>query len=43
MKQDYGIASDRLVPHGIGPLAPVFSNESEGGRNKSRRVELVEQ
>ncbi len=42
LKQDYGIASDRLEPHGVGPLVPVFSNGSDAGREKNRRVELVE-
>ncbi|MEM9840101.1 MAG: OmpA family protein [Pseudomonadota bacterium] len=39
----YGIDSDRLVAAGVGPLSPVFTNSSEGGRSKNRRVELVEQ
>ncbi len=39
---DYGIAASRLEAHGVGPLNPVFSNASEGGRAKNRRVELVE-
>ena len=42
LKQDYGIASDRLEPHGVGPLSPVFSNTSDAGREQNRRVELVE-
>lgn len=42
LKQDYKIASDRLQPHGVGPLVPVFSNSSDNGRQKNRRVELVE-
>jgi outer membrane protein OmpA-like peptidoglycan-associated protein len=42
LKKDYGIAADRLVPHGVGPLAPTFSNSSDAGRDKNRRVELVE-
>ncbi len=40
--EDHGIAADRLEAHGVGPLNPVFSNSSEGGRAKNRRVELVE-
>jgi len=40
--QDYAIAADRLEAHGIGPLVPVFSNGTDGGRAKNRRVELVE-
>ena len=42
LRQDHGIPSDRLEPHGVGPLSPVFSNGSDGGREKNRRVELVE-
>ena len=42
LKQDYDIASERLEPHGIGPLSPVFSNGSDAGRDQNRRVELVE-
>jgi len=42
LKQDYGVASERLEPHGVGPLSPVFSNGSDAGREQNRRVELVE-
>lgn len=42
LKKDYDIAADRLEPHGVGPLVPVFSNDSDVGRDKNRRVELVE-
>ncbi|MEQ9316610.1 MAG: OmpA family protein [Henriciella sp.] len=42
LKQDYDIASDRLELHGVGPLSPVFSNTGDAGREKNRRVELVE-
>ncbi|MFK8014260.1 MAG: OmpA family protein [Gammaproteobacteria bacterium] len=42
LKQDYDIASARLEPHGVGPLVPVFSNGTDAGRDKNRRVELVE-
>lgn len=38
---EHGIAADRLSPHGVGPLAPVASNETEAGRALNRRVELV--
>ena len=38
-----GVASARLVAQGAGPLAPVASNQSEDGRAKNRRVELVQQ
>ncbi len=40
--KDYGVASKRLEPHGVGPLAPVFSNQSDAGQDANRRVELVE-
>lgn len=37
----YGIASGRLTPDGVGPLVPFATNETEEGRKKNRRVELV--
>jgi outer membrane protein OmpA-like peptidoglycan-associated protein len=40
---DYGVAAGRLDAHGVGPLAPVFANDSDAARAKNRRVELVEQ
>jgi len=36
-----GIAAARLAPYGVGSLAPVASNDTEEGRAKNRRVELV--
>jgi outer membrane protein OmpA-like peptidoglycan-associated protein len=36
-----GISSSRLTPQGIGPLAPIGSNDTETGRALNRRVELV--
>jgi outer membrane protein OmpA-like peptidoglycan-associated protein len=39
--KDYGIAAKRLSFVGVGYLSPVASNESEDGRAKNRRVELV--
>ena len=39
----HGIAAGRLIPHGVGPVAPVASNDAEPGRAKNRRVELVKQ
>jgi OOP family OmpA-OmpF porin len=38
-----GIASGRLRPAGVGYLSPVASNDTEDGRGKNRRVELVKQ
>jgi outer membrane protein OmpA-like peptidoglycan-associated protein len=37
----YAIDADRLQGQGVGPLAPVASNGSDGGRAANRRVELV--
>ncbi len=39
----HGIAAARLRPAGVGMLAPVAPNDSEDGRAKNRRVELVKQ
>ena len=39
----HGIAVARLKAGGVGPLAPVASNDSDEGRAKNRRVELVKQ
>ncbi|MEO8673316.1 MAG: OmpA family protein [Tahibacter sp.] len=39
----YGIAADRLLAQGMGSAAPLASNDSEDGRAKNRRVELVKQ
>lgn len=39
----YSIAAARMDAQGVGPLAPVASNDSEPGRAKNRRVELVKQ
>jgi len=36
-----GISKDRLSPVGVGPAAPVASNDSEEGRALNRRVEIV--
>ncbi|MGA2572226.1 MAG: DUF4892 domain-containing protein [Terracidiphilus sp.] len=39
----YAVPASRLKAYGCGPYAPVASNESEDGRAKNRRVELVKQ
>lgn len=39
----YGIEGSRFRSAGVGYLAPVASNDSEEGRSKNRRVELVKQ
>lgn len=41
--KDYGIAVNRLDAYGCGQYAPVATNETEEGRAKNRRVELVRQ
>jgi outer membrane protein OmpA-like peptidoglycan-associated protein len=38
-----GIEAARLKAYGSGPYAPVASNDTEEGRAKNRRVELVKQ
>jgi OmpA-OmpF porin, OOP family len=38
---NYGIAANRLDSFGCGMYAPVASNDSDEGRAKNRRVELV--
>lgn len=38
---DYKIDENRLNSFGVGPLAPKATNETENGRAKNRRVELV--
>lgn len=39
----YGIAADRLTSEGMGATQPVDTNDTEEGRAKNRRVELVQQ
>ncbi len=39
----HGVAAARLRAGGVGPLAPVASNDAETGRAQNRRVELVKQ
>ncbi len=41
--RDNGIAAARLKSFGAGPYAPVATNDTEDGRAKNRRVELVKQ
>lgn len=38
-----GVAAARLRPHGAGPYSPVATNRTDDGKQKNRRVELVEQ
>jgi outer membrane protein OmpA-like peptidoglycan-associated protein len=39
----HGISAARLKPFGNGPYAPVATNDTDEGRAKNRRVELVKQ
>jgi OmpA-OmpF porin, OOP family len=39
----HGIAAARLKPYGVASLSPVTSNDTEDGKAKNRRVELVKQ
>jgi len=41
--KDHGIDAGRLKAFGCGPFAPVASNDTEEGRARNRRVELVKQ
>lgn len=43
LTRDHGIAAARLRSFGNGPFAPVGANDSEDGKAKNRRVELVKQ
>ncbi len=38
---DYGIDAKRLTAQGVGMAAPVASNDTEEGKAKNRRVEIV--
>lgn len=43
LTSSYGISGPRLKAQGVGPYAPISSNETDEGRTKNRRVELVKQ
>lgn len=43
LTRDYGVQASRLTPRGAGASAPLASNDTEEGRAKNRRVELVRQ
>jgi len=41
LTSEHGISEDRLKPRGLGPWAPIASNDNKDGRSRNRRVELV--
>lgn len=43
LRERHGTAEARMIPLGVGLAAPVASNDTEAGRAKNRRVELVKQ
>jgi len=43
LTDEYGIKSSQVKPVGVGPASPVFSNSTEEGMARNRRVEIVEQ
>jgi OmpA-OmpF porin, OOP family len=43
LSSKYGIAATRLKSYGVASLLPVVSNDTEDGKAKNRRVELVKQ
>jgi outer membrane protein OmpA-like peptidoglycan-associated protein len=43
LSDKHGIAAARLKPYGVASLSPVISNDTEDGKAKNRRVELVKQ
>jgi OmpA-OmpF porin, OOP family len=38
---NYNVDANRLTSKGIGPLAPIATNDTQEGRAQNRRVELV--
>lgn len=41
LETNYAVASQRLFAEGVGPLAPLATNNTEEGKKLNRRVELV--
>ncbi len=41
LQTNHSISSDQLFAQGVGPLAPVSTNETEEGKKLNRRVEFV--
>jgi len=42
LRLEHGVDPVRIEPHGVGPLVPAFANATETGRERNRRVELVQ-
>jgi OmpA-OmpF porin, OOP family len=42
-REGANVAAARLKPFGAGPYSPAASNDTEEGRAKNRRIELVKQ
>jgi len=42
LRLEHGVDPARIEPYGVGPLVPAFANATEAGRERNRRVELVE-
>ncbi|TWI68575.1 outer membrane protein OmpA-like peptidoglycan-associated protein [Desulfobotulus alkaliphilus] len=38
---EYGVDINQIKPVGVGPVSPIFSNSSEEGKARNRRVEIV--
>lgn len=38
---DYRVAGDRVLAEGVGFLAPIATNDTEEGRVKNRRIEII--
>lgn len=43
LTKTYGIAANRLIAKGVSYLCPVAGNDTDAGKAKNRRVELVQQ
>ncbi len=37
----YNVDANRLIPKGVGPLAPIATNDTQEGRSQNRRVAIV--
>ncbi|MGB3340330.1 MAG: OmpA family protein [bacterium] len=43
LTDQYNIDMDRIFASGVGPMCPIATNETDGGRAKNNRIELVVQ